>query len=70
VGEFVGGLTADFGVKASVYAEAMVQEDANGRVLLILDDAGMKDLGSSFGHRSLRAQRIASLAAATREACL
>jgi small GTP-binding protein len=66
VGEFVSGLTADFGAKAGVYAEAMVREDVNGRVLLTLDDAGMKDLGLSLGHRKLLAQRIARLAPATR----
>jgi hypothetical protein len=66
VGEFVSGLTADFGAKAGVYAEAMVREDVNGRVLLALDDAGMKDLGLSLGHRKLLAQRIARLAPATR----
>jgi len=66
VGEFVSGLTADFGAKAGVYAEAMVREDVNGRVLLTLDDAGMKDLGLSLGHCKLLAQRIARLAPATR----
>jgi GTP-binding protein EngB required for normal cell division len=66
VGEFVSSLTADFGAKAGVYAEAMVREDVNGRVLLALDDAGMKDLGLSLGHRKLLAQRIARLAPATR----
>jgi hypothetical protein len=66
VGEFVRGLTADFGDKAGVYAETVMQEDVNGRVLLTLNDAGMKDLGLSLGHRNLLAQRIASLAAATR----
>lgn len=70
VGEYVRGLTADFGAKAGVYAEALVKEDVNGRVLLTLDDVGMKDLGFSLGHRSLLAQHIASLGAATREACL
>ena len=62
VGEFVGGLTADFGVKAGLYAEKMVQEDVNGRVLLTLNDVGMKGLGVSLGHRRLLAQRIASFA--------
>ena len=61
VARFVGGLTADFGGKAAVYAENLQKEDVNGEVLLGLANDDLKELGLTLGHRKLMLAHIARL---------
>ena len=53
VSECVRGLTDDFGGKAEEYAEVMKSEHVSGKVLLVLKEEDLRDLGFSLGHRKL-----------------
>ena len=66
VGQFVSSLTAeaDFGDKASQYAETMVRQDVSGVVLMGLTETELKEeLGMSLGHRKILKEHIALLSA-------
>ena len=60
VAEYVKGV-ADFGPRASHYADAMLREDIDGKALLALSEAHFEKLGLSMGHRVKLLAHLAKL---------